>query len=307
MLPGHPRCTPLLMKAGFSTALQGNQQVASPHTLLIGPFSGAKWRPQFVWGPGFRWFQSRRDTDEDHLVEDALDKQKSVADIFQSLNALSLKEALEQAAETKYYITHDELLEMIKESGAAKQVEDIEDLADALNKSGVILQYNDLVYLRPAEVAELVVQHLPGTSKKAKQRLEEIERELTILELQHDEIQRASTKWPDRFLKLGCLVLFTQLVTFIYLTWWELSWDVMEPYGYILSLFYSLLAYLYFFLTRGSYLDYGPFREYWTQRTKEKHLVMKGFDMERFQKLQKARDRYQRMLRRELTQNMVAS
>lgn len=57
-----------------------------------------------------------------------------------------------------------------------------------------------------------------------------------------------------------------QLVAFTYLTWWELSWDVMEPYGYILSLSYSCLAYFYFLVTRGNNLDYGPFEEYWTQQ-----------------------------------------
>lgn len=54
-----------------------------------------------------------------------------------------------------------------------------------------------------------------------------------------------------------------QLVGFAYLTWWELSWDVMEPVAYILSLSYSLLAYLYFLYTRGSYFEQKDFKQYW--------------------------------------------
>lgn len=54
-----------------------------------------------------------------------------------------------------------------------------------------------------------------------------------------------------------------QLVAFTYLTWWELSWDVMEPVAYILSLSYSLLAYIYFLYTRGSYFEQKDFKEYW--------------------------------------------
>jgi hypothetical protein len=57
-----------------------------------------------------------------------------------------------------------------------------------------------------------------------------------------------------------------QLAAFYRLTYWELSWDVMEPVAYILSLAYSLMAYMYFLITRGSYLDYGPFQEYWTEQ-----------------------------------------
>jgi hypothetical protein len=52
-----------------------------------------------------------------------------------------------------------------------------------------------------------------------------------------------------------------QLVGFAYLTWWELSWDVMEPVAYMLSLFYSLIAYMYFLWTR-SYFEQKDFGDY---------------------------------------------
>ena len=46
-----------------------------------------------------------------------------------------------------------------------------------------------------------------------------------------------------------------------YLTWWELSWDVMEPIAYHLTLVYGAIAYLYFMATRGGLLEVGAFRE----------------------------------------------
>lgn len=48
----------------------------------------------------------------------------------------------------------------------------------------------------------------------------------------------------------------------MYLTWWELSWDVMEPVAYFVSLGYSLIAYMYFLYTRGSYFEQKDFAEY---------------------------------------------
>lgn len=60
--------------------------------------------------------------------------------------------------------------------------------------------------------------------------------------------------------------LLLQLAAFIYFIYWELSWDVMEPVGYLLGLAYSCAAYFYFLVTRGNMLDYGPFEEYWTQQ-----------------------------------------
>jgi hypothetical protein len=53
-----------------------------------------------------------------------------------------------------------------------------------------------------------------------------------------------------------------QLFGFAYLTWWELSWDVMEPVAYFVSLTYSLIAYMYFLITRGSYFEQKEFKEY---------------------------------------------
>ena len=46
----------------------------------------------------------------------------------------------------------------------------------------------------------------------------------------------------------------------------------MEPIAYIMGVAYSLLAYIYFLYTRGSYLDMGPFKEYWEERLLVRHL-----------------------------------
>ena len=42
----------------------------------------------------------------------------------------------------------------------------------------------------------------------------------------------------------------------------------MEPIAYIIQLFYSLVAYTYFLITRGGVFDLGPFKAYWSQRLK---------------------------------------
>lgn len=59
-----------------------------------------------------------------------------------------------------------------------------------------------------------------------------------------------------------CALRCAQLFGFAYLTWWELSWDVMEPIAYMVSLSYSLIAYMYFLYTRGSYFEQKDFKEY---------------------------------------------
>ena len=37
------------------------------------------------------------------------------------------------------------------------------------------------------------------------------------------------------------------------LTWWDLSWDIMEPYSYMLTLMNSVVCYLYYLVTRQDF------------------------------------------------------
>ncbi len=60
---------------------------------------------------------------------------------------------------------------------------------------------------------------------------------------------------------MGCLAVGCQLVGMAYLTWWELSWDVMEPIAYHLTLTYGFVGYMYYLVTRAGDLDYGPFEQ----------------------------------------------
>lgn len=41
----------------------------------------------------------------------------------------------------------------------------------------------------------------------------------------------SSNRWPRFWTVAGCMAVFAQLGGMAYLTWWELSWDVMEPIG----------------------------------------------------------------------------
>ncbi len=84
-------------------------------------------------------------------------------------------------------------------------------------------------------------------------------------------------------------------MAFIYLTWWELSWDVMEPIAYIISLFYSCVGFIYF-LTRNHDFDYGPFKEHWFERSYEKQVRKAGFDRAKYEQLARQAQQYRGQL-----------
>lgn len=67
-------------------------------------------------------------------------------------------------------------------SGAADTAEDAEQTCYALSNSGQVLLYQDKAYLRPAEVAEMVLQALPDTKEDLEQKLSVLHQELQPLE-----------------------------------------------------------------------------------------------------------------------------
>ncbi|KAF8071152.1 calcium uniporter [Scenedesmus sp. PABB004] len=221
----------------------------------------------------------------------------SVQNLLDSMQAVKLRDSLEVAADSRPFMSYPELLDFIIHHGAADTPDEAHKRADALVHAGVVLRFNGIVYLKPQEVAELVYRVLPTDPAHAQRNLVAIEAELAAMEKQHKALRSTAQRWPRFWLWAGCGVLTLQVVAFAYLTWWELSWDVMEPIAYMLSLTYSLLAYVYF-LVRGSYFDYGPFEETMTQQQLEKKMAEKGFDLDRFQHLLRTRERYRRYLSR---------
>ncbi|KAI8464515.1 MAG: hypothetical protein J3K34DRAFT_440211 [Monoraphidium minutum] len=240
---------------------------------------GAPWLPL-----GLRGFQTK-----------APSEIANTQSLLDSLQAAKLRDELVALSEEKPYITYHELIDFIKKSNAADTDAEAEERADALTRAGVVLRLNSVVYLRPEEVAEMVYRAVPTNPAEARQRLEESERELTQMEEAHRAIQRAATRWPRFWLNAGCVALFVQLTGFVYLTYWELSWDVMEPIAYMLSLTYSWLAYVYY-LSKGSELDYGSFQKFWTGQQLRKKMDERGFNLDRYQSLARQIDRNRRYL-----------
>ncbi|KAF6254677.1 hypothetical protein COO60DRAFT_291374 [Scenedesmus sp. NREL 46B-D3] len=219
-----------------------------------------------------------------------------VQGLLDSMQAVKLRDALDVAADKQPFMSYRELLDFIIKNGAADTEEEAHARADALVYAGVVLRFNGIVYLKPQEVSELVYRTLPTDPAQARRNLVAIEQELSQMDLEHKQLRSTAKRWPRFWLWTGFAALSFQLTAFIYLTYWELSWDVMEPIGYMLSLTYSLLAYFYFLVTRGNYFDYGPFEEYWTQQQLEKRMAEKGFDPERYTHLMRTRERYKRYL-----------
>ncbi|MEW5315383.1 MAG: hypothetical protein WDW38_006817 [Sanguina aurantia] len=217
---------------------------------------------------------------------------------LQQAQVLRLRDDLEDMAQNSMHIPYNQTLQMAITSCHVVQWGSListasEEVVAVLHSAGVVLRHHDTVYLRPAEIAELVMQLLPGGMEDSTRKLQKVEEELALLTAQNLKHDTSARRWTNGLLSVGFVILASQLGAFIWLTWWELSWDVMEPFGYVIQLFYSLVAYSYFMATRGVF-DLDPMRRSWHMHFKKRSAREERFDEGRYEHLHRLRDRYRR-------------
>lgn len=217
--------------------------------------------------------------------------------LLQQASVVALKDELKLQAEHDPCMSYNKLLELCKTSGAAHTDKEAEELCSALHKTGTVLRYRDVVFLNTSAVAKLVVQALPGVAGAADTALVQIEQELKQMEDEHSLMSKRAKRMANVVLYGGFLWLFAHIIIFSYCTWWEFSWDVMEPIAYIVGLVYSFVAYAYFLSTKGSVFDLGPVKEFWFTKSLSKYERLRGFNQERYMQLKQLRDLYKRYLK----------
>ena len=120
---------------------------------------------------------------------------------------------------------------------------------------------------------------LPGPNPNDPRRKEllELEKQKAIIDQKADSLVR-------RELWLGLAYLVVQTAGFIRLTFWELSWDVMEPICFYVTSMYFMAGYAFFLRTSKEPSFEGFYQSRFS--TKQKQLIKaNNFDIERYNEL----------------------
>ncbi|CAH8332755.1 unnamed protein product [Eruca vesicaria subsp. sativa] len=154
-------------------------------------------------------------------------------------------------------------------------------VANMLDKAGNVIVLGNLVCLKPEEltkaVAGLIPTHEPNTATK---------QEFEKLEIIKSDIDKRADDLVRRELQAGLGLVLAQTIGFFRLTFWELSWDVMEPICFFVTSTYFMAGYAFFLRTAKE----PSFEGFYKSRfeTKQKRLIkMLDFDIDRFTKLKK--------------------
>ncbi|KAL8516475.1 hypothetical protein ACS0TY_014941 [Phlomoides rotata] len=201
--------------------------------------------------------------------------------LMRLVNVESLKEKL--GMEEKEVISYDELLKSCKSIGVAKSITEAAAFARVLDEAGVVLLFRDKVYLHPDKVVDLVRKAVPLALLPEDDQSKE---ELMKLQKEKDEIDVLAHKQVRRILWTGLGFAVVQVGLFFRLTFWEFSWDVMEPIAFFSTAIGIVIGYAYFLFTSRDPTYQDLLKRLFLSR--QRKLIKKhNFDIQRFVELQK--------------------
>lgn len=110
--------------------------------------------------------------------------------------------------------------------------------------------------------------------------------ELKTLQERKEEIDRLAHRQVRRILWAGLGAAIMQVGLFFRLTFWEFSWDVMEPIAFFTTTSGIVIGYAYFLFTSRDPTYQDILKRLFLSR-RRKLIKKKNFDTERFVELQK--------------------
>ncbi|XP_047317543.1 calcium uniporter protein 5, mitochondrial-like [Impatiens glandulifera] len=202
--------------------------------------------------------------------------------LMRLVNVEELKKKL--GMDGKEMIGYSELIEACEQMGVAKSKDEAASFARVLDEAGVILLFRDKVHLHPHKVVDLVRKAVPFvlTSEEDDPRKKELEN----LQEKKEEIDMLAHKQVRYILWTGLGLAITQVGLFFRLTFWEYSWDVMEPVAFFTTATSIVIGYAYFLFTSRD-PTYQDFMQRLFSSRQKKLIKMHNFDLNRLIQLQK--------------------
>ncbi|XP_075874957.1 calcium uniporter protein, mitochondrial isoform X1 [Nelusetta ayraudi] len=144
---------------------------------------------------------------------------------------------------------------------------------------------NDVKYLVQQLYTTLRIEdHQLGKERELIGRLEDLNSQLRPLEKVREELSKKAERRTTWVLWGGMAYMATQFGILARLTWWEYSWDIMEPVTYFITYGTAMAMYAYFVLTRQEYI-YPDARDRQYLLFFHKGVKRTRFDIEKYNKL----------------------
>ncbi|KAF8096198.1 hypothetical protein N665_0316s0039 [Sinapis alba] len=154
-------------------------------------------------------------------------------------------------------------------------------MAQSLDHAGCVVVLGDIVFLHPHQIAKSMAAMINRTSALPNDPRKE---ELAQLETTKKCIDIKARRIVQAELYCGLGFLAAQTIGLMRLTFWELSWDVMEPICFFVTSLHFLLGY-YFFLRTSTEPSFEGFYQQRFKTKQKKLMESHGFDFLRYTEL----------------------
>ncbi|RWW21063.1 hypothetical protein GW17_00014794 [Ensete ventricosum] len=210
-------------------------------------------------------------------VADEVGRGEKVGDVRKAVRASQMDAARARlSAAGESCVAYSEFVRICCEaSGGERGVE----VARSLDELGAVIVWGNVVFLRPEEVAKAIETAMIPSVEDA-ERGEELRR----MEETKAEIDRSAAAQVRRELWCGLGLMAAQTAAFMRLTFWELSWDVMEPICFYVASIYFMAGYAFFLATSREPSFEGFFESRFAARQK-RLMRAREFNVDRFNEL----------------------
>ncbi|ELT99754.1 hypothetical protein CAPTEDRAFT_226862 [Capitella teleta] len=132
-----------------------------------------------------------------------------------------------------------------------------------------------------------VEQHQLEQERKLRASLEQLQTQLQPLEKVKLELDEHARKRTSRLGWMGLGLMGVQFGVLSRLTWWEYSWDIMEPVTYFVTYGTSMVMFAYYVLTKQEY-NYPEVRDREYLLSFHKNANKQKFDVSEYNRLREA-------------------
>ncbi|KAI9002289.1 hypothetical protein BC832DRAFT_112070 [Gaertneriomyces semiglobifer] len=161
-------------------------------------------------------------------------------------------------------------------------------LQGATRRGGFVLEIDDrklkITYPTYEERAAPVLRELAS-----------VEEHLLPLEKSKAELDKTAHRHSTRIAWLGLAALCAQWGIMARLTWWEYSWDVMEPISYFLTTGAGILGYMFYVATSKDY-TYETLAALTVTKTQARLYRRAKLDLRRYMELRQQADKLRRKI-----------
>jgi hypothetical protein len=167
------------------------------------------------------------------------------------------------------------------------------DLAENLTRTGLVWYFKESVPLiiKPDQVARQFLRSVDLDSAVNREWLNTKHTELIALleeieplQKQYDEIQAKAERYATNVWRAGFTYVTAHCMIVPYLTFWRLSWDIMEPVTYMFNL-WTLFFGIWFYRKTHFEFTYESINDAVLRLRKELYFTRAKFDIERYETL----------------------